>query len=84
MEKCPVCEAPYRGKAKCHRCKSDLERFKAIELEADLLLSRALAALKQRNYSQAFDHARRSCWLKHSKEAQMVSIHAAHLAQGGQ
>ena len=83
MEKCPVCEAPYRGKAQCHRCKSDLGRFKAIEQEADLLLSRAATALKQGDYSIAFDRARRSCWLKYSKEAQMVSIHAANLAQGG-
>lgn len=81
MEKCPVCMAVYGGKDSCHRCKSDLRGFAAMEKEARAQFSLAVTAFKQGDYSAAFDHSRRSCWLKHSKEAQRICMHAANLGR---
>ncbi len=81
MERCPVCKAACGDKERCHRCKCDLQPFTAIEVRSRQLLSMAVGALKQGDYSAAFAHAERSCRLKYSKQARQLRFYAAELGR---
>lgn len=79
MDKCPACNADYRGKPVCHRCKSDLTLLLAVEQQAARYLEKALAALENRDYESAYALSGRSCALRKTEQAMSVSRYAALL-----
>ncbi|MBI9092336.1 MAG: hypothetical protein JEZ12_24235 [Desulfobacterium sp.] len=81
MDVCPICKAAYAGQGTCHRCKSDLTRFEAIEGDAREELEIAAAAMKQKDYESALLHGKRSCSLKRSKLSERLIFYAKALGK---
>ncbi|MEA2061058.1 MAG: hypothetical protein U9P10_11230 [Thermodesulfobacteriota bacterium] len=77
MDKCPACNAKYRNKRICYRCKTDLGPLLNIENSAFEHKQRAAAAYRADNFKQMFYHARRSVSLYYSEDgAKLLSIAA--------
>ncbi|MCI5138859.1 MAG: hypothetical protein D3922_10690 [Candidatus Electrothrix sp. AR1] len=53
MERCPVCQAWFKGMPVCRRCKSDLTDLIALEKQAEFIMVEAMQHLKSGNISRA-------------------------------
>ena len=81
MERCPVCNARYAGKRRCHRCKADIGMLADIEEAADAYRKQAVAAYQVADYPLMLDKARRSCSLRKTPEAVWLMACAAFLTR---
>ena len=81
MEKCPVCRAAVTHQTTCRRCKTDLSVL--LKMETDALKYRALAveAYKKKEFTQMFDHAKRSASLVGTPESKKLLACAAVLVK---
>ncbi|MDM8550186.1 hypothetical protein QUF72_08920 [Desulfobacterales bacterium HSG2] len=79
MERCPTCNAKYAGKRLCHRCKTNLGVLVDIEEKAKEHLEAAKAALASDDIKQMFFHAKRSCSLRRTPEAERLLAYASLL-----
>ena len=59
-QRCPVCQARFRGAAVCSRCGADLARLMRIAAEAWRLREAARRAMLAGEFGQAFDLAGRA------------------------
>ena len=80
MERCPTCNAPYKGKARCHRCGTDLERLIAIRDQAEHHRQEALAAYTAGDVDQMYYHAKRACALYRTRSSETLLSCAAVLS----
>ena len=81
MEKCPTCNAKYKGKKLCHRCKTDLSILIDIEKKAGDHLEKARLAFMSKDYANMFFHARRSFSLQRTPESQRLLASASLLVK---
>lgn len=81
MERCPTCNARYKGHASCHRCGTDLSRLAAIEKESARHRENALEAFNRGEFDAMYFHARRACALLRTPSAEKLLACAA-LAAG--
>ncbi|MGB9498539.1 MAG: hypothetical protein ACKVE4_02055 [Dissulfuribacterales bacterium] len=79
MERCPTCNAKFRGKPVCHRCKTDLGLLIQIEKDAVMHLEKAYRAFDELDFEDMFFHAKRSFSLRHLQAAQKMLTIAAIL-----
>lgn len=79
MERCPTCNAKYRGKKLCHRCKTDLGALVDIETKAGLHQQKALSAFASNDFNQMFFHAKRAFSLYRSPASVRILACAALL-----
>lgn len=68
MEKCPTCNAKYKGGPVCYRCKSDFSHILDIEKEAAFYLALTKVHLKNSSYDKALEAVEKSLFLLHTKE----------------
>ena len=80
MERCPTCNAPYKGKAHCHRCGTNLERLIAIRDQAEQHRQAALAAYTAGDVDQMYHHAKRACALYRTRSSEKLLSCAALLS----
>ncbi|CAK8718418.1 hypothetical protein KKHLCK_07585 [Candidatus Electrothrix laxa] len=73
MERCPVCQARFKGTPECRRCKSDLTDLIALENRAEYVIIQAMRHLQAGNISRA----RQLC--NHSETLQRTEFGAALL-----
>ena len=64
MKKCPTCNAVYKGRPTCHRCRTDLSRLLALEAQGDFHIQFALHAYAQKNNHEMLHHARRAFMIR--------------------
>jgi len=81
MEKCPVCGATVTDQTTCRRCKTDLSALLKMETDALMYRDQAMEAFKEKQFTQMFDHAKRSASLVGSPEARKLLACAAVLAK---
>lgn len=81
MEKCPTCNAKYKGKTFCHRCKTDLSILIDIENKAKDHLNKAGQAFMSKDYTSMFYHAKRSFALLRTPESQRLLASASLLVR---
>ncbi|NOX35892.1 MAG: hypothetical protein GXP56_19550 [Deltaproteobacteria bacterium] len=81
MEKCPVCNARYTGRAKCHRCKTNLDKLLKIECKAEEYLEKALSALKRNDYASMRYFAQKSCSLRVPKKGGKILFYSTVLSR---
>jgi len=79
MERCPTCNAKYSGKRLCHRCKTNLGVLIDIEEKAKEHLEKAKSAFASDDIKQVFFHAKRSCSLCRTPEAERLLAYASLL-----
>lgn len=79
FEKCPVCNARYAGKARCHRCRTDLAPLLNVLSQADAHYRRAVSARNRRDFKAMFHHARRSYQLHRGEATRKLLAVAALL-----
>jgi len=68
MERCPTCNAGYKGKLTCRRCKTDLRPLLNIEEKSRTHYKAAAAAFACNNFNRMFFHAKRSFSLMQTPE----------------
>lgn len=81
MEKCPVCRATVTDQTKCRRCKTDLSVLLKMETDALMYKDQAMEAFKERQFTQMFDHAKRSASLVGTPESKKLLACAAVLVK---
>jgi len=81
MENCPTCNAEYRGKNLCHRCKTDLSILIDIEKRAEEHLEKAYSAFVSKDYENMFFHAKRSYFLLRNSKSQRLMASASLLVK---
>ncbi|QTA82141.1 Uncharacterized protein dnl_45080 [Desulfonema limicola] len=81
MERCPACNAEYKGRQFCHRCKTDLSLLLDIENRAEEHLEQACSAFELKDYENMFFHAKRSHSLLSTAESQKLLASAALLVK---
>ncbi|OQY57765.1 MAG: hypothetical protein B6245_15360 [Desulfobacteraceae bacterium 4572_88] len=81
MERCPTCNAKYKGSRICYRCKTDLGALLDIRQRAASRLERAATAFASEDFDQMFSHAKRACALHRTPEASKMLACAALLAK---
>ena len=79
MDRCPTCQAAYRGGDVCYRCQTDLRHLLAIERDAVRYQQQALAALQSRHFNVAHGYARRAFEL-HRSPASIKALALTSLA----
>lgn len=72
MEKCPTCNAKYKGKKRCYRCKTDLSLLIDIENQAEEHMEKAHEAFNAKDFNQMFFHAQRACNLRRTRESEKL------------
>lgn len=80
MERCPTCNARYKGRSGCHRCGTDLARLLAIEKEAAEHRDNAVEAFNRQDFDAMYFHARRACALLRTPSAEKHLACAALVA----
>ena len=68
MDRCPTCNAKYKGSPVCYRCKSDLSVIISIENQAAFHLAQAKHYIKDRAYDNALDALNKSLHLIKTEE----------------
>ncbi len=68
MERCPTCNAGYKGKLTCRRCKTDLRLLLDIEEKSRTHFKAAAAAFAVNDFNRMFFHAKRSFSLLQTPE----------------
>jgi hypothetical protein len=81
MEKCPVCRATVTQQTTCRRCKSDLSALLKMETDALMYREQAMEAFRKKEFTQMFDHAKRSASLVGSPESRKILACAAVLVK---
>ena len=66
MDRCPTCDARYRGGQFCHRCQTDLRQILAVEEAAKYHRQQAQVALRHGLIRKARRCALSACELHHS------------------
>ena len=66
MERCPVCQAKFKGDPVCYRCGTDLSTLLGIEKRAELLEQQAVALYGAGNFGEAWRVAEQALALKRS------------------
>ncbi|MFZ2633228.1 MAG: hypothetical protein WA081_06875 [Desulfosalsimonadaceae bacterium] len=79
MERCPTCQASYKGKPVCHRCGTEIGLLIRIEDDAAAYLEKAETAFAVGDYEKAFGCARRSFSLRQSQAARKLLADSAML-----
>ena len=79
MKKCPTCNAVYKGRAICHRCRTDLRPLLALEAQSQYHVECALKACNCKNYPEMFLHAKRAFMIRKTSETARVYAYAALL-----
>lgn len=80
MDRCPTCNAPYKGAVVCHRCKTDYSRLLSIEETAAGHLRDAARAFYAKDFESMFFHARRACCLRQTPASRKMLGVAAVLS----
>jgi len=73
MDRCPTCEARFRGGDTCGRCQTDLRQVLKIERAASRLRERAINALHAGQPHAAQAHARAACQAHRCTESIQVA-----------
>lgn len=81
MERCPTCNARYKGRAACHRCGTDLTRLLTIQKEAAEHREKTIEAFNRQDFQSMYYHARRACALLRTPAAEQ-HLACAALAAG--
>ncbi|CAN2049140.1 hypothetical protein GMMP1_60011 [Candidatus Magnetomoraceae bacterium gMMP-1] len=81
MKRCPTCNAKYKGKTLCYRCKTDLAPLINIEERAESNIEKALSSYASNDFNQMFFHARRAWSLYCTPEAIKLLASAALLVK---
>jgi hypothetical protein len=68
MERCPTCNAKYKGTPTCRRCKTDLRPLLNIEEKSMTHYKSAAAAFAVNDFNRMFFHAKRSFSLLQTPE----------------
>ncbi|MBW2568452.1 MAG: hypothetical protein JRD93_02325 [Deltaproteobacteria bacterium] len=68
MERCPTCNAAYKGTPTCRRCKTDLRPLLDIEKKSRTHYNAAAAAFTGNDFNGMFFHAKRSFSLMQTPE----------------
>ncbi len=63
MERCPTCNARYKGRPECHRCGTPLSGLTDIENQAADHREKAVEAFNQGDFQEMYFHARRAAAL---------------------
>lgn len=79
MKKCPTCNAVYKGKPTCHRCRTDLSPLLALEKQVQNHIQLALEAHIQKDYARMLFHARRAFMIRKNTVTTRVYACAAML-----
>ena len=79
MDNCPACNAKYKNKRICHRCKTDLGPLLAMEEEALEQKQSAVSAYRTNEFGKMFYHARRSVCLFYTNDGAKLLASAAVL-----
>ena len=53
MERCPLCNARFKGDSTCPRCRADLAPLLALESQSDVLCRQAVKAIGVGNQARA-------------------------------
>ena len=68
MERCPTCNAGYKGMPTCRRCKTDLRPLLDTEEKSRTHYKAAAAAFACNDFNRMFFHAKRSFSLMQTPE----------------
>ncbi|MDL1964811.1 MAG: hypothetical protein LWW98_10885 [Deltaproteobacteria bacterium] len=68
MERCPICNAGYKGTPTCRRCKTDLQPLLNIEEKSRTHYNAAATAFAGNDFNRMFFHAKRSFSLLQTPE----------------
>ena len=68
MERCPTCNAKYKGTPTCRRCKTDLRPLLDIEEKSRIHYNAAIAGFACNDFNRMFFHAKRSFSLMQTPE----------------
>lgn len=79
MDACPVCNAPFKNKPVCHRCKTDLARLIDIEHQAHHGLGVCDEKAAKGDYNAMLDAAIRARFLIRNPETDKKLAFAALL-----
>ena len=60
MERCPLCNARFKGDSTCPRCRADLAPLLTLESQSDVLCRQAVMALGADDAGRAKDLALRA------------------------
>ena len=81
MNRCPACNARYRGKDNCHRCGLEIAKILEIKTRAQFHFKQALKSFSMEDYDQMYSHARRANALYQTRESIQTLACAALLAK---
>jgi hypothetical protein len=81
MNRCPACNARYRGKDKCHRCGLEIAPILEIKTRAQSHFKEAFIAFSMEDFDQMYSHAHRANALYQTRESIQVLACAALLAK---
>jgi hypothetical protein len=72
MERCPTCNAKYKGSFVCYRCKSDFSAILNVEKEAEFHLTQAKLYIKMGLYDKALEAVDKSSFLLKTEEGAVL------------
>jgi len=81
MNRCPACNARYRGKNKCHRCGMEVAPLLEIKTRAQFHVKQAIKFYRMEDYNQMYFHARRAHALYQTRESIHILACAALMVQ---